>query len=383
MSTAIDLAIEPPIILRPTMRIGEVLPKMKEHRVVTAPVVDDRNVLIGILSYRNILMRGVGRDTKVQTVMEPPFSINENTEFNRVVAAFVSWRAREIPVTNTHNVVTGLISRNNLLAYMNKNGLFPASPVDSAMSKPAITIEESESIARARWLMLKSGISRLVVIDKSGRISGVITLSDIVERLYTIRLSRRRGYEWIQSEESFLAAPVADYMTSPAITISTGSSIDKAVNILLENRISGAPVASADDKPLGVFSGLDALKLYLDQLKVLTPVEAKIADVAKEDVTKLQIEKLVNNYLSKFSRYINVIDFKMSVREETKTDKEGRRRYNVRVKMVTNIGALTSQSVCWDLPTCVREALEIIEKRLRKQIEKAETIKRRESKETD
>lgn len=378
-----ELSVEPPVILKPTMRIGEVLPKMKEHRIVVAPVVNDDNVLIGVLSYRNILMRGVGRDTKVQTVMEPPYTLNENVDFDRAVMAFVSWRAREIPVTNANEVVVGVVSRNIVLDYMLRNGLVPSATVDSAMSKPAITIEESESIARARWLMLKSGISRLVVVDKTGRVAGVITLSDIVERLYTIRLSRRKGYEWIQSEESFLAAPVADYMTSPPITIPAGSSLVKAINILLENRISGAPVVTADDKPLGVFSGLDALKLYLDQLKISMPIEAKISQVVKEDFTRLQIEKLVNSYLSKFSRYVNVIDFKLAVKEETKTDKEGRRRYNVRVRVVTDSGALTSQSVCWDLPTCVREALEIIEKRLRKQVEKAVTAKRKKKREGD
>ncbi|MEL9940426.1 MAG: CBS domain-containing protein [Ignisphaera sp.] len=378
-----ELSVEPPVILKPTMRIGEVLPKMKEHRIVVAPVVNDDNVLIGVLSYRNILMRGVGRDTKVQTVMEPPYSLNENVDFDRAVMAFVNWRAREIPVTNANEVVVGVVSRNIILDYMLRNGLVPSATVDSAMSKPAITIEESESIARARWLMLKSGISRLVVVDKTGRVAGVITLSDIVERLYTIRLSKRKGYEWIQSEESFLAAPVADYMTSPPITIPSGSSLVKAINILLENRISGAPVVTADDKPLGVFSGLDALKLYLDQLKISMPIEAKISQVVKEDFTRLQIEKLVNSYLSKFSRYVNVIDFKLAVKEETKTDKEGRRRYNVRVRVVTDSGALTSQSVCWDLSTCVREALEIIEKRLRKQVEKAVTAKRKKKREGD
>ena len=373
--TVSEIAIEPPILLKPSMRIGEVIPKMKELRITNAPVVDDNNVLIGVLSYRRILMRGVGRNTKVKTVMEPPFSLDKSVDFEKAVLSLVNWRVREIPVTDANSVVVGFITRNIVLSYMLKNNMVPNTVVDNAMSRPAITINEDESIARARWLMLKSGITRLVVVDKYGRVSGVITLSDIIERLYMIRLSRRKGFEWITSEESFLAAPVSEYMTSPPITISSGTPLRKAIEILLDNRISGAPVVTGDDKPIGVFSGLDALKLYVEQMRAVQPIEAKIADIARDEVSKLQIEKLVNSYLSKFSRYTNIIDFKIAVKEETKTEKEGRRRYSATIKLVTDKGTITTKSVGWDLPTCVRECLEAAEKRLRKLIEKSITLR--------
>jgi predicted transcriptional regulator len=377
LSTALDLAVEPPLLLRPDMRIGDVLSKMRSLKVINAPVVDDNNILLGILSYKTILLKGAGRDTKVRSVMDPPYSLNRGVDFDNVIAAFVNWRLREIPVTDENDAVVGFLSRSLILDYMLKNNLLPKVLVEDVMSRPPITIEEGESIARARWLMLRNGITRLVVVDKYGRVSGVIALSDIIERLYMIRLTRRRGFKWVESEESFLAAPVSEYMTSPPIVIVTGTSLEKAVKILLDNKISGAPIVNGSEKPLGVLSSFDALKAYVSQLKLIQPVQAKVSEVLRDETSKLQIERLVNSYISKISRYVNIIDFKMSVKEETKAEKEGRKRYNVMIKIVTNMGAINSQSVCWDLPTCVREALETVEKRLRKEIEKRVYVRRR------
>jgi predicted transcriptional regulator len=377
VATVLDIAIPPPLLLKPSMRIGEVLPKMKELKIYNAPVIDENGVLIGILSYRTVLSSGAGRDTKVRTVMEPPYSLHQKTRFEEAIAKIVGWKAREVPIVDDLGVVVGFITRNLILDYMLKNGLIPDTKVDDVMSKPPITIGERESIARARWLMLKHGITRLVVVDESNRVIGVITLSDIIERLYRIKFVRRKGFEWVESEESFLAAPVGDYMSAPPITIPTGSTLEQATKTLLDKGISGAPVTDSEERPLGVVSGLDILKAYVERLKLVYPIPAKISETIGDETQRALVEKLVNSYLSKFARYINVIDFKLVVNEESKVEKkEGRKRYNVTVKIVTDMGTTTTETTCWDLLTCVREALELAEKRLRKEIEKSFMIKR-------
>ncbi len=374
MSTVISIANEPKILAKPSMRIGEIIPKMKEYGVKEIPVVDDDNRIIGILSYRKIAMRGVGRDTRIQSVMDPPFYLVEDTDIDRAIAFIVNWRAREVPIVNVKGFVIGIVSRNNVLRYVYEKGLLPRIRVETIMSSPPITINEDESIARARWLMNKSGISRLPVLDDNERIVGVITLSDIIEKIFSIRLSRRKGYEWIQNE-SFLAAPVSEFMSSPPIVASPDIDVYKAIEILLNNNISGIPITRSNDRVIGVLSGIDILRKYIESLVTLQPISAKISNVIEGDeALRLQIEKLVNNYLSKFSRYLNVIDFKIAVKTLTKTGKnelrEGRKQFNVKIRVVTSARAFTAESICWDLLTCIREALEIIEKRIRRDIGK-------------
>ncbi|MEM4506799.1 MAG: CBS domain-containing protein [Ignisphaera sp.] len=381
MSTIIDIAIDPPVLLKPLMKIGEILSIMSEHRIRVAPVVDDRNVLVGVLSYRAILMKGVGRETKVATVMDPPYSIKMNESIDKAIAVIASWRARDVPIVDEDNVVVGHVNLHIILKYLYEKNLVPRETVDKVMSSPAVTIQEWESIARARWLMLKNTFSRLPVVNRFEKITGVISLSDIVERLYRIKLSRRKGYEWIESEESFLAAPVSDFMSSPPITIIANSSLSNAVKLLIDNRITGIPVITEDNNVLGVLSGIDILKKYVEKSATIYPIEASISKAVEDDeIAKVHVERIVNSYLADISRYLNVIDFKLAVKPLKKSDtmmnKDIRRMYEVSARIVTNIGDSVARSACWDLPTCVREVMEILSRRLRKRIEKG--MQRRE-----
>lgn len=378
---AIDLAIKPPpIVLRPAMRLAEVIPKMKELRIRTAPVVDERESLLGVLTYRTVLMRGVGRDTKVRTVMDPPFSIRYDLPVEVSASRFVEWKLKEVPVTDERGAVVGLLTRQGLLEYMVENNMIPPEPVEKVMSSPPVMVGEEESVARARWLMLRSGVSRLPVVNRDNRVVGVITLSDIVERLYAIRMSRRRGLEWVESEESLLAAPVSEYMTAPPITVPVGTTLSKVAEILLSNSISGVPVVTGDDKVVGVISGLDLIRRFVESKVEVRPLTTKIRDVIGSEALKLQLEKLMNDYLSKLSRYVNIVDFKFTVKPARKGEghqgREGRRQYAVSVRLATDEGSFSVKAACWDLLTCVREALETLEKRVRKELEKRMYVRR-------
>ena len=366
-----DIAKEPLLVAKPMMRIGELLGKMRELKLWLVPVVDDRDRLVGVVSYRTILMRGAGRDTKVSTIMEPPYAIKSGTRFDEALAKFVSWKARAVPVVDDRRRLLAMVTRADVLEYMLREGLVPNLKAEDAMSTPPVTIYEDESIARARWLMLRSGISRLPVVDEDEKLVGVISLRDIAEKLYTIRLTRRRGLEWIQSEEEFLAAPVREFMSTPPIYVARNTTLSDVVKTLLEYRISGMPVAERD-RVVGVISGLDIMRKYVESLVEVQPLEAKVSDaIGGDPLLKLQVEKLVNDYLSTLNRFVNVMDLKVTIKEETKIEKgEGRKRYRVRIRLITNVGSFVTEGIGWELLTALRDALMILEKRVKKKVQK-------------
>ena len=59
-------------------------------------------------------------------------------------------------------------------------------------------------------------------------------------------------------------ALVADYMARDLITLSPELEINRAMNILLDHRISGAPVVDETGQMVGVLSKKDCLKAALD-----------------------------------------------------------------------------------------------------------------------
>jgi CBS domain-containing protein len=62
--------------------------------------------------------------------------------------------------------------------------------VDEIMSQPIITIESDKIIDEAALMMSIYGIRRLVVVGKDGKLSGIVTTTDIASWL-----SRSEGYK--------------------------------------------------------------------------------------------------------------------------------------------------------------------------------------------
>jgi CBS domain-containing protein len=57
---------------------------------------------------------------------------------------------------------------------------------------------------------------------------------------------------------------VADYMTKHLVTLTSGHSVIDAIKILLDHRITCAPVLDDKGRLLGMFSEMDGMKAFLD-----------------------------------------------------------------------------------------------------------------------
>ncbi|MEM0505215.1 MAG: CBS domain-containing protein [Sulfolobales archaeon] len=366
-----EIAVDPPIIAEPNMSIGDVLPKMRDLKVRVVPVVSGGR-LVGVLSYKGILLSGVGRMARVRSVMDPPYGVDMMGSIDDAVAKFVLWKAKALPVISKDNELVGYLSRYDLMDFLLSRGLIPRKRVEDVMTSPPTVIMDWESLARARWLMLRNGISRLPVTNDAGNIDGVITMTDIVEKIYFIRMTRRKGFE--QFEEEFLAAPVKDFMSSPPICSSVGDLLEDVVKTLIDRRVTGLPVVK-ESKVVGVISSIDVLRAYAEQLVSKELIEAKIPESLRvDDLSKSQVETLINEYLSNIRRVVNVINFQINIKEESKG---GRKRYVVRSRLTTDDGVMVSEGSGWDLLSSIKDSLEKLENRVKKYRSRARELRRR------
>ncbi|MEM0454177.1 MAG: CBS domain-containing protein [Sulfolobales archaeon] len=366
-----EVAVDPPIIAEPNMSVGDVLSRMRDLKVRVVPVVSGGR-LVGVLSYKGILMSGAGRMAKVRSVMDPPYGVDMMSSVDDAVAKFVLWKAKALPVISKGNELMGYLSRYDLMSFLLMSGLIPRKYVEDVMTAPPTVIRNDDSLARARWLMLRNGISRLPVTNNAGDIDGVISMTDIVEKIYFIRMTRRRGFE--QFEEEFLAAPVKDFMTSPPICSSVGNLLEDVVKTLIDRKVTGMPVVKGA-KVVGVISSIDVLRAYAEQLISKELIEAKIPESLKVDeLSKSQVETLVNEYLSDIRRIVNVINFRVSIKEESKG---GRKRYVVRSRLTTDVGVMVTEGTGWDLLSSLRDSLEKLEERVKKYRSRARELRRK------
>ena len=107
--------------------------------------------------------------------------------------------------------------------------------IKDIMSAPVFVVSPDENVARARNLMLRHKIGRLVIVENNKPI-GMVTKKDIVKRLNQAEPQwRRRPIDDI---------PVRKVMTESLITIFPDATAKQLAELMTENNIGGLPVVN-------------------------------------------------------------------------------------------------------------------------------------------
>jgi len=135
------------------------------------------------------------------------------------------------------------------------------------MTRNPITITEDTSLREAALLMLENRISGLPVVDKFGKLVGIITEGDFIRRAEIGTQTRRA--RWL----AFFIGPgraatefvheqgrkVGEVMNSQPVTISEQTSLEEVVRLMEKHNIKRLPVVSGM-KLLGIVTRTDLLR---------------------------------------------------------------------------------------------------------------------------
>jgi len=138
--------------------------------------------------------------------------------------------------------------------------------------------------------------------------------------------------------------------------------------MMVERGVTGLIVLDGESA-VGVLSGSDVLKAYMDSRRITLPIQARIEI---NDDAKPLIEKVINNHLEKISKLVNVIDFKVDIRA-----KDSGRRYEVTVRLKDDRELHTATAEDRDPVSAIREAMDKVLQGIIKDISRRRDTKRR------
>ncbi|AWR93548.1 CBS domain-containing protein [Acidianus brierleyi] len=366
--TLTDLAIEPKVVATINSKLGEILNKMKEENQWVVPVIKDKK-LIAMLTDKDLLKRRVSLETRVLSLASPTVSLAENDDFGKVVAKFYTSKARAIPLVNSSRELTGLITRETVLKYLLDSKQIPENKAREFMSSPPITLDISESVARARWEMVKNNVTRLPLLAEK-KLEGIVTSRDIVNILYSVGEKKKESI--LTEEERIMAMPVKEIMVSPVITANGNESLIKVTEKILKNKISGLPILEGD-YIAGVLSGIDIISSLQSKYQLTLPLEAKLTSDLKKEEIKAEIDGVLERYLSKLDKLTDIINFRVSFKEEANS--QDKTIYKVTVNASTKIGNFIANETDWDPIVAVKKAVEKVEERLIRKLKRIENKK--------
>jgi len=169
--------------------------------------------------------------------------------------------------------------------------------VGERMTRDLVTVQVNEGIEDALKMMRDSNVRRLPVLDKGGKLVGIVSDKDL---LYA---SPSPATSLSVHELHYLLSKltVEKVMSSPVIWVTEYTPLEEAARIMVDNKIGGLPVLR-DDKVVGIITETDMFKIFLEmlgarsegvRLSMLVP-EAKgiLADLTAE------IARLGGNILS-------------------------------------------------------------------------------------
>ncbi|NDL56206.1 CBS domain-containing protein [Phytoactinopolyspora mesophila] len=124
-------------------------------------------------------------------------TVDEETPFKEIVQHLADWRVSAVPVIDTHRRVLGVVSETDLLckeqfqvAWKSRKRARRSSRKVHAkatgtkarelMTAPAITVHPEASLPAAARRMADHDVTRLIVVDDEGKLTGIVSRSDLI-----------------------------------------------------------------------------------------------------------------------------------------------------------------------------------------------------------
>lgn len=135
--------------------------------------------------------------------------------------------------------------------------------IEKLMSKELITLAMDEPLSKAKALFTSHKIHHLLVLDDEGLLAGVITDRDLYKHLSpTVGTSQET-----HRDITLLQKKLHRIMARNLITVQAQQTLSEAVLLFYDNHISSLPVVDKNNKPLGIITWRDILKVLALQYR--------------------------------------------------------------------------------------------------------------------
>jgi predicted transcriptional regulator len=129
--------------------------------------------------------------------------------------------------------------------------------VKEAMNQGVITVNPEIKPLDAFKKMYKEGVRRLFVLDNDGNPKGVVSYSDLIGVLGSLR----------PTNKEMASLKISDIMSEDVMTIDADNGIEDAANLMVRADVSGLLVLE-NNKPVGVITRTDICRMVAAELLV-------------------------------------------------------------------------------------------------------------------
>ncbi|RLI86262.1 MAG: histidine kinase [Archaeoglobales archaeon] len=349
--------------------ISKIVPMLEklEPDKASAILVQENGNVIGVIREKD-LMRGClmvnPHETKIKNfVIKTGILSVDELSVERVARRFVEDSTPFVLVRM--NGRYGAIYINDFLELVKPE--FEGVKAREVMNPEVVTINEYETAAKALATMRNHGIDRLVVVDDSHRVVGIITGKDIIDRVISPKREARFGGGSGETDRS-LSVMVQSIMSYPVVTASRSDSIAKVIDLMIENKISSIVVAK-DSIPEGIVIKKDILEsLVRKKAPAEYEVQLITKDVHLDYFDRTAIVEDLEKFMRKFRDFLGESVLFVYIKRH-KENFRGLPLIHVRIKLTSDKGTFFVTGESWGVEFALHATLKKLERSVLQQKE--------------
>lgn len=164
-------------------------------------------------------------------------------------------------------------------AYRNLRPLAADRTVGEVMTANPVTVREDAPVRELVELLVRRNYRALPVVDATGRIVGIVTNGDLIERGglgLRAELLPMLDPNVLESELGRIGAngkTAADIMTREVVTVRPETDLRSAAHLMTTQRLKRLPVVDAQGHVLGIVARVDILRTVGEHFPVIPPPE--------------------------------------------------------------------------------------------------------------
>ncbi len=368
-----------PIKAQNDQNLSQIKNKMEENKLRAIPVVDSKDQLEGVIGYRDLIryIQFNPEKTKLSKVMHQPPKFDMEDSLVEIADLRIN-SGRKLMVCLNKEKLVGIVSDAELLEALSDTKDMEKVSTEDVDSRDLITVFEQDKLDEARHAMLDSNISRVPVLDKNGKLSGIVRSTDMLKTMVPRqvqssggRAGNREGSEVKISggseKERISDIPVKEMMDGSVNTSDRHLSGKEAVDQMREEG-QDEIVILKDGYPNSIVT----LKDLIDFIEGFAPGKTVLVNLTGLDVD--QEKSLVHRKIRK--QLQGSLGRKLKRPEELtvnvkKAEKDGNRhRYELNMKLYSELGQIAIDEEGWELQDTVDECLNQMNEVVRRKSDK-------------
>ncbi|MDW7990007.1 MAG: CBS domain-containing protein [Archaeoglobaceae archaeon] len=338
-----------------------------------AILVEEDGKIIGVVREKD-LIRGRAlknpHETKVKSLLVRTGAIAiEELSVEKVATRFIE-DATPFVLVKINNK-NGVIYINDFIKFIKSS--FEKIKVREVMNEDFISVRRFDTIAKALSLMKRAGTDRVIVVDEQGKVIGVLTGKDVIDRVISPRKRSRIG-ETSGEKDKTLSIMVESIMSSPPFCVRITDSVAEVIDMMAEKRISSV-VVERGGIPEGIIMKRDILEFYLKlQERKELAVQFVTQNISSEEFDREEILKDIEKFLRKFSAFLGNTNVYAYFKKQ-RIHYRNLPLITAKIKIWSDKGVFLATGESWGLEFALHVALEKLEREVQKEKELEEERK--------